>query len=123
MKYGMKANTIKLMINAFANGDLELVKQFRFQYGNEVFEYVPKVRKGYHQRLIFYSFKNSHSDIIEYYLSQETSKPLAPGEIYSIAKSAAKPGKFVDFIENRSEKYKEFLPLERAINFHLFNKY
>jgi hypothetical protein len=115
MKNRMKANTIKLMINSFANGNLELVKQFRFQYGNDVFEYVPQVRRGYHHRLIFYAFKNGHSDIIEYYLSLESPKPLSVSEIHLIAKSAAKPGKFVNFIENRSEKYKQFLPLEKAI--------
>jgi len=114
--YKMKANTIKLMINSFANGHLELVKDFHRKFGDNVFQYVPDVKRGYHQRLIFYAFKNGHNDVIEYYLNQSCAKPLQSNERYQIAKSAAKPGRFIDFIENRSDKYKEFLPLENCID-------
>lgn len=112
----MKANIIKLMINSFANGNLQLVKDFHRQYGDGIFDHIPNLgNRGYHQRLIFYAFKGNHHEVIEYYLNQNCVKPLSPGEIRLITKSVAKPGKFVDFIENRSELYKSFLPLEKCI--------
>ena len=116
MFYKMKANTIKLMINSFANGHLELVKDFHRQYGDNLFEHIPHLgRRGNHHRLIFYSFKGFHQEVIEYYLKQNCVKPLSESEIYAISKNVAKPGKFIEFIENRSELYKTFLPLERCI--------
>ena len=116
MFYKMKANTIKLMINSFANGHIQLVKDFHRQHGDNLFEYTPKLgKRGDHQRLIFYAFKGAHQEVIEYYLKQNCVKPLSTREIHLIAKGVAKPGKFIDFIENRSELYKAFLPLEKCI--------
>jgi prenyltransferase beta subunit len=112
----MKANTIKLMINSFANGHLELVKDFHRQYGDNLFDHIPHLgSRGTHHRLIFYAFKGNHKEVIEYYLKQNCVKPLSESEIYAISKNVAKPGKFIEFIENRSELYKTFLPLERCI--------
>ena len=116
MFYKMKANTIKLMINSFANGHLELVKDFHRQYGDNLFDHIPHLgSRGTHHRLIFYAFKGNHKEVIEYYLKQNCVKPLSESEIYAISKNVAKPGKFIEFIENRSELYKTFLPLERCI--------
>lgn len=116
MFYKMKANTIKLMINSFANGHIQLVKDFHRQYGEAIFDHIPNLgNRGNHHRLIFYAFKGHHLEVIEYYLQQNCVKPLSQNEIQLIAKSAAKPGKFVEFIENRSEAYKNFLPLEKCI--------
>ena len=115
MKYNLKANTIKLMINSFANGNLELVKQFHAQYGNELFEYVPAIRRGNFERLIMYSFKGCYWDVIDYYLSQPGSIPPKGREIYIICRGAAKPGRFKHFISNRSELYKKALPTENVI--------
>jgi hypothetical protein len=112
----MKASTIKLMINSFANGNLQLVKDFHCQYGDSIFEHIPRLgNRGSHNRLIFYAFKGNHIEVIEYYLKQKCVKPLSSREIYLIAKSVAKPGRFVEFIENRSVAYKNFLPLENCI--------
>jgi len=112
----MKANTIKLMINSFASGNLQLVKDFHRQYGDAIFDHIPNLGgRGNHRRLIFYAFKGNHKEVIEYYLKQNCVKSLSLNEIYLIAKNAAKPGKFVEFIENRSEAYMNFLPLEKCI--------
>lgn len=116
MVHKMKSNTIKLMINSFANGNIQLVKDFHIQYGDGIFDYIPILgKKGTHTRLIFYAFKRHHLEVIEYYLKQNCVKPLSQSEIRLIAKNAAKPGKFIDFIENRSESYINFLPLEKCI--------
>lgn len=115
MFYKMKANTIKLMINSFANGNLELVKQFHLQYGKEVFEYVPELKNTYHKRLIFYSFKGCHLDVIDYYLSLPNPTPPSEVEIGLICRSLAKPGKLNKFLEERSELYKSILPDEKVI--------
>lgn len=116
MFYKMKANTIKLMINSFANGNIELVKEFHVKLGDIIFDHIPSLgKRGYHQRLIFYAFKGNHKEVIDYYLKQKCVKPLSSSEIYKISRSVAKPGKFVDFIENRSKLYQEFLPLEKCI--------
>ena len=106
----------KLMINSFANGNLQLVKDLHRRYGDTIFDHIPSFGRGKHNRLIFYSFKGHHLEVIEYYLKQNCVKPLSINEIYLIAKSASKPGKFVEFIENRSESYKNFLPLEKCID-------
>jgi len=112
----MKANTIKLMINSFANGHLELVKDFHRQYGDSIFDHIPHLgNRGNHHRLIFYAFKGHHLEVIDYYLKQNCVIPLSINEVRLIGKSAAIPGKFVEFIENRSEAYKNFLPLEKCI--------
>jgi len=116
MFYKMKANTIKLMINSFASGNLQLVKDFHRQYGDAIFDHIPNLGgRGNHLRLIFYAFKGNHKEVIEYYLKQNCVKSLSLNEIYLIAKNATKPGKFVEFIENRSEAYMNFLPLEKCI--------
>jgi hypothetical protein len=116
MFYKMKANTIKLMINSFANGNILLVKDFHRQYGNDLFEHIPRLgNRGNHHRLIFYAFKGNHKEIIEYYLKQNCTKPLSSHEIRLISKNVARPGRFVDFIENRSEAYQNFLPLEKCL--------
>ena len=93
-----------------------MVKDFHRQYGEAIFDHIPNLgNRGNHHRLIFYAFKGHHLEVIEYYLQQNCVKPLSQNEIQLIAKSAAKPGKFVEFIENRSELYKAFLPLEKCI--------
>jgi len=119
LKYGkLKTNTLKLMINSFANGHIDLVKEFHRKYGNELFEFVPNIgRRGNHERLIFYAFKGSHEEVIEFYLTCDQVKPLSPSEIYQIGKSSARIGKFKDFIQNRSALYQEFLPLKSVIEF------
>jgi hypothetical protein len=118
MFYKVKANTIKLMINSFANGHIELVKEFHSKFGDSIFDYVPSIgRRGYHERLIFYAFKGNHEKVIEYYLKQKCVKPLSSNEIHKITKSVGHNlKKLTGFLENRSKLYQEFLPLENCID-------
>ena len=109
MIHQMKSNIVKLMINSFANGNLELIKQFHFKYGQEIFEYIPKLKGGKHRRLIFYAFKGCHLDIIDYYLSLPNNIPPRDYEISLICRSLAKPGKFNKFLEERSELYRKVI--------------
>jgi len=118
MFYRIKANTIKLMINSFANGDIDLVKEFHSKYGDSIFDYVPRLgSRGYHQRLIFYAFKGNHKEVIEYYLKQKCVKPLDESEIRNIIKKVSHNlKKLIEFQENRSETYQKFLPLENCVD-------
>ena len=92
--YRLKANTVKLMINSFANGDLELVRKFFFQYGKEVFDYTPRIKSGNFSRLIFYSFKNGHFEVINFYLSVIPEAKISDGEIRAIANHIAHRDRF-----------------------------
>jgi hypothetical protein len=117
LKYArLKTNTLKLMINSFANGHIDLVKEFHRKYGDELFEFVPSIgHRGNHERLIFYAFKGNHESVIEFYLKSGAAKPLSNREIYQIGKNAAKLKNFKNFINNRLPIYQEFLPLEKVI--------
>jgi len=97
--YKLKANTVKLMINSFANGELELVKKFYAQYSKEVFDYVPQIKRGNFHRLIFYAFKNGHFDIINFYLSIVPEANISDSEVRAIANNVAHRDRFSKWFE------------------------
>lgn len=107
--YGIKANTRKLILNSFANGELDLVMQFRAKFGDKLFEHsFPG-----HQRLIFYSIKNGHFNIVNKYL--ETSKPtISTHEIRQITSHIAHPRRFKNWITeyNGNEKLQSLIPFD-----------
>jgi hypothetical protein len=95
----LKANTVKLMINSFANGDLRLVKQFHAEYGNLIFDFVPRIKSGNFHRLIFYSLKNGHFDVINFYLSVFPTAKIGEDEIRIICDNIAHKSRFLKWFE------------------------
>lgn len=70
----LNANKSKLLINSFANGDLDRVMQFHRQFGNEIFEFSHTTKnRGRTSRAISYSLKNGHFNIIDFYLKSMSS--------------------------------------------------
>ena len=101
--YKLKANTVKLMINSFANGELELVRKFHAQYGDTLFNYVPRIKSGNYHRLIFYAFKNGHFNIINFYLSLPNSK-VSESEVRGFAEHIAHRENFYKLKEYESNE-------------------
>jgi hypothetical protein len=117
--YKLKANTVKLLINSFANGNLELVKNFYHLYGKEVFDYVPRVKRGNYSRLIFYAFRNGHFDVINFYLNTIPNAQISDSDIRTIAEGMAHRDRFLKWTTEYSTNEK----LSSAVNVQKLNSY
>ncbi len=121
--YGIKANTRKLILNSFANGELGLVMKFRAQFGNKLFEH----NFPGHQRLIFYSIKNGHFNIINEYL--DTSNPIiSADEIRQVTRHIAHPRRFKNWITeyNINKKLQSLIPFDSlfgSLTQHIIGSY
>lgn len=93
--YGLKANTRKLMINSFANGELDLVRKFYAKYGNDIFE---KAFHG-HQRLVFYALKNGHFNIIKLYIDLVNGANFSTHEIHMVSREIASAKRFKKWLD------------------------
>ena len=82
------------MINAFANGELDKVMGFYYQHGSEVFDFVPRIKGGHFDRLIYYAFKNCHYNVINFYLSILPEAKITDDDVRALAKGIAHRDKF-----------------------------
>ena len=89
------ANTKKFIINSFANGDMDRVKELHAKHGKEVFEFAARGA----ERAIFYSFKNCHFDVMSYYISFDYAKPLSGQEMSQVGVHISGNTRFVKFLD------------------------
>lgn len=114
MFYREKSNTIKLIINSFANGDVGYIKQFVSKYGEEIFEYTPKMKNGNYNRLAFYMIKNGHFDAFKLYLKSSKPIHLSNSELWLIAKHNSSKKRFKPWMDNylKNPEIQEFIKFE-----------
>jgi regulator of sigma D len=106
----------KTLISDFSSGNLEGVISAHENLGDDVFDYVPIDGRSYFHRLIVYSIRNSHFNIIEYYLeNSKTHTLLSLSELNKIAsKISSKKERIEEFLKicDNNKKVSEFLKFD-----------
>jgi len=108
-----KTNTIKYIINSFANGEIDRIKDIVNKQGEDIFELIPKLNSGNYSRLAVYPIKNGHFEAFRLYLNSSNPKPLSRSELYLITKHNSSKKRFKSWIEN----YKKYTDVQSFIEF------
>lgn len=114
----MNANAKKLLLNSFANGNLEIVKTFHSKYGNSIFD--SRENFSNNQRLIFYAIKNGHFNIVDYWVDKTKNGILSSREVSLIMRHISH-SKIFDIWLNKyysNEKIQSILPIS-SIKFEM----
>lgn len=118
-----KANKIKLIMNSFSNGDISLIKQFINNHGNNIFDYVPSMKNGNYNRMIFYTIKNGHFDAFKLYLSTPNPTPFSRSELSLIARHNSHKRRFRNWMDNYFENsdIQSFMKIEDILPYFVSN--
>lgn len=101
LSLNLNANKSKYIINAFANGCIDIVKTSHSIYGDAIFDFISK---KVNHRAIFYSIKNGHFDIVNYYLkSSKKVIRFSDSELHIISRNVCNIRLFENWIENYSK--------------------
>lgn len=110
----LSANTEKLIINSFANGELDRVMELHAKIGKPIFDFIPRSRTD--RRVIFFAFKHGHFNIVKYYISYSYATPLSKSEVSDVASNISGT-KLVKWLNGYNTLLKENPKLEEFIKF------
>lgn len=116
----LKSSVVKLMINSFSNGNIELVKEFYNKYGVDVFNYTPNLKRGNYNRLIIYAIKHGHFDIVQYYLEIVGLMSISSREIDIISRHVSSKNRINNWYNNyilhsSNKKILDFIEIDKFL--------